>query len=151
MKAGRVDKGSTLVEVLMTLIISSWLATGLLTLYCTAAQGYTVLGAAVECQYTARSALDQIQADIHSALTLQIAADGASLDITAADRYVRLYRQNNQLYRWVTTAKGTTAIPIADHISSLTFSGNDQLVFITLSIASGECTRTLTTAAQSRL
>ncbi len=147
----RSEKGSTLVEVLIAVAISSWLAIGLLTIYSSASKGYAVLGAAADCQYTARSAMEQIAADIRTAVHVQVSPDGTLLDISAPDQSVRFYTQNGRLYRRVSTSRGTTAIPIADNVSALGFSGGGGLVVITLTITGGECTRSLTTAVMSRL
>lgn len=147
----RSEKGSTLVEVLIAVAISFWLATGLLTIYSGATKGYAVLEAAADCQYTARAAMEQIVADIRRAVHVQVSSDGGILDISAPDQSVRLYSQNGKLYRRVSTSRGTTAIPIADNVSALTFSDGGGLVAITLNITSGECTRSLTTAVMSRL
>ncbi|MEQ8201986.1 MAG: hypothetical protein ABRQ24_11265 [Syntrophomonadaceae bacterium] len=145
------QQGTTLVEVLAALALGSLLVTSLVTFYDSAARGYVGLAAVADCQYTARTAMEQIKSDIRSAATVQVSADGSVLELTSADREIRFYAQNAALYRRLSTERGTTAVPIAENVSDVAFGRQGELVVVTLSIGRGSCFRTLTTAVNTRL
>ena len=147
----RAQQGATLVEVLAALALASLLVTGLMAFYDSAAKGYVGLTAVTDRQYTVRTAMEQIKADVCSAASVQISADGSVLHLTGTDQEIRFYHQNATLYRRLTTKKGTTAIPIADNVSAATFCGSGKLVVITVSSGEGSGCRTLTTAVNTRL
>lgn len=147
----RYEQGTTLVETLTTLAIASILVTGMVTLYDSACQCWASLSLAADCQYTARSAIEQMRSDIYRAATAEIFEEGLVLVLTSTDQEIKFYAQNARLYRHVSTSRGTTAVPIAEHVGGAYFSGGDELVYITLSIDTGNCVRTLSTAANPRL
>ncbi|GEM_PF-1438162 len=122
----------------------------MVTLYNSASQFYHRLASAADCQYTARSAMDQMRSDIYSASIAEISEDGLVLVLTSTDREIWFYAQNGRLYRHVSTSRGTTAVPIAENVGGVYFSSGEGLVGITLSIDTGTCSRTLSTAAKPR-
>lgn len=123
----------------------------MVTLYDSASQCWASLASAADCQYTARSAMEQMRSDIYSAAMVEIFEDGLVLVLTSTDQKIKFYAQNARLYRHVRTNLGTTAVPIAEHVGGVCFSGGDELVYITLSIDTGNCVRTLSTAVNPRL
>lgn len=125
--------------------------TALLALYCSSVNGYTLLAAAAESQYAARSAIEQMGADIRGSSSAEVLADGEILVLAGQNATLRYYAENNCLYRRFTTSVGSTTIPMADSISSLHFSIYDSLVVINLGVNTGGYGQEVTTAVNTRL
>jgi len=123
----------------------------MVTLYDSASQCWARLSSAADCQYTARSAIEQMRSDIYRATTVEIFEEGLVLVLTSTDQEIKFYAQNARLYRHVSTSRGTTAVPIAENVGGVFFSGGEELVYIILTIDTADCVRTLSTAVNPRL
>lgn len=146
------SRGTTLLEILLVLGLSSLVVGALLTVYVSTGDAYQTLAEYSDTQYTARSAIGQISEDIRGASAIEIVADGSELRvITSTNALISLYMENNQLYRVKTTALGTAKVPIAEKVSYLSFNGNIGLVTATIEITIDETSCRLSRTVSSRL
>lgn len=146
------NRGTTLLEILLALGLSSLIIGALITVYLGASNAYQKLAEYSQVQYTARSAIGQIGEDIRGAPAVEIVAGGSELQlITTNNVLIRYYMENNQLYQVKTSGLGTVKIPIAAGVSSISFNGNNSLVTVTAEITSDDTTYNLSRAFYSRL
>jgi len=146
------DRGTTLLEILLALGLSSLIVGAMITVYLSAGNAYQKLAAYADAQYSARTVIDQIGEDMRGASFIEILPDGSEIElVTSNNDLIRYYVVNNQLYRLKTTVFGTGIVPIADKVSCLTFNGNNGLVTATIEITIDQTTYRLSRAFCSRL
>ena len=146
------NRGTTLLEILLALGLSSLIVSALLTVYLSVSNAYQKLTAYADAQYSARSAIDQVSEDIRAASVMEIVADGSELRLLIPNgESIRYYMDNSQLHRVKTTSLGTAKVPIAEKVSCLSFNGNNHLVTATIAITIDETTYRLSRSVCSRL
>jgi Tfp pilus assembly protein PilW len=145
-------RGTTLLEILLALGLSSFIIGALITVYLSANTAYQKLAAYTDAQYNARSVIDQIGDDIRGASGIEIAAGGSELKlITTNGDLIRYYTENNQLYRSQTTGSRTSKVPIAEKVSDLGFNLNNSLVTARIGITIDQTTYYLSSTFCTRL
>lgn len=146
------NRGTTLLEILLALGLSSLMVGTLITVYLSASNAYQKLAEYSDAQYTARSAIGQIGEDIRGASAIEIGAGGSELRlITLTNDLICYYMENNQLYRVKTTDFGTAKVPIAEMVSDLSFNVKNSLVTANIEITIDATTYRLSRTVYSRL
>lgn len=152
MKAVWGNRGTTLVEILLALALSSVLMSGLVSIYWSCSYIFTEQAAYIDSQYSVRSSVQQMGEDIRRASIVEILANGAELRLgLASGESLRYYLYNNQLFREGITQQGTARVPIAENISYLRFSGTASLVTISIDATMAGKSHRLSTCVHSRL
>ncbi|MCX5780429.1 MAG: prepilin-type N-terminal cleavage/methylation domain-containing protein [Firmicutes bacterium] len=152
MNRGWRNRGTTLVEMLVALAISSLLMGGFVSVYWSGSYIFAEQAAYAEAQYSARSSVQMMAVDIRRASTVAILDNGAQLSlVSASGELVRYYRYNYQLFREGITGRGTARVPIAENISGLQFNGIASLVIFNIEATVGGQSYQLSTCANSRL
>jgi prepilin-type N-terminal cleavage/methylation domain-containing protein len=152
MDSGWHNRGTTLVEMLVALALSSLLMGGLISVYGSGSYIFAEQAAYTDAQYSVRSSVQQMEEDIRRAATVAILDNGAQLSLgIASGELVRYYQYNNQLFREDITSQGTTRLPIAENISYLQFSGTARLVTIIIDATVAGKSYRLSTSVNPRL
>lgn len=152
MNRGWRNQGTTLVEMLVALALSSLLMGGFVSVYWSGSYIFAEQAAYAEAQYLVRSSVQQMAADIRRASTVAILDNGAQLSlVSVSGEVVRYYRYNNQLFREGITSRGTARVPIAENISGLQFKGTASLVIFSIEATVGGQSDQLSTCVNSRL
>jgi len=152
MIACRYSRGTTLLEILLALGLSSLIIGALITVYLSASSAYQKLAAYADAQYAARSVIDQIGDDIRGASVIEIVTGGSELKLLKPNNdLIRYYMENNQLYRVKTTGLGTAKVPIAEKVSCLSFNGKNSLVTASIDITIDQTTYHLSSTFFARL
>jgi len=146
------NRGTTLLEILLALGLTSLIIGALITVYSSASNAYQKLAEYSDAQYTARSAIGQIGEDIRGASAIEIVTAGSELRLTTLNNdLIRYYMENNQLYRVKTSGLGTAKVPIAAGVSCISFNGHNSLVTATIEITIDETTYRLSRTVYARL
>jgi len=133
MKVGWKNSGTTMPELLVTLVLVAMVSSGLMAVYWTGSRIFHRQSANVDTQYAVRSAMRKMGTDVLEAISVDIAPKGTELAlITGYNEKISYYIQNHNLYR-----EGASKTPVAENISYLYFSGNRQLVEISLEATTG--------------
>ncbi|MEA4923979.1 MAG: hypothetical protein VB084_01600 [Syntrophomonadaceae bacterium] len=148
----RPNRGTTLLEVLLALGLSSLLISLLLMIYSSSSGAYQKLAAYCDAQYTARSIIEQIGDDVRGAAGIKIMLSGAEMEVTTYDNDLIRYRlENSRLYRWQTTSLGTAKVPIADQVSAISFAGSNGLITAKVEITIDQTSYRLSRVFGSRM
>jgi Type II secretory pathway, component PulJ len=152
MADGWRNRGTTLLEVLLALGLSSLLVGLLLMVYTSSSNAYQTLAAYADAQYTARSIMGQIGDDIRGAPVIETAAGGAELRVTAYNHDIIRYQlEGDQLYRLKTTGSGTAKVPIAEKVSAIRFEASNGLITTNVEITIDQTSYRLNRVFGSRL
>lgn len=146
------NRGTTLLEMLLALGLSTIVVGAMITVYLSSNNAYQKLAEYSDAQYTARSAISQIAEDIRAATATEIGPDGSELRLrTLNNDLIRYYMENNQLYRVKTSSLGTGKVPVAEKVSRICFNSNNSLVTATIEVTIAETTYHLSRTVYSRL
>ncbi len=148
----RHNRGTTLLEMLLALGLSSLMISLLLMIYSSSSGAYQKLAAYCDVQYTARSVIEQIGDDVRGAAGIEIMASGSELEVTTYNNDLIRYRlENSRLYRLKTTSMGTAKVPIADQVSTVSFAGSNGLITAKVEITMDQTSYQLSRVFGSRM
>ncbi len=164
MKSFDSEKGFTMLEMILALVLIALLMSGLMAVYWVAGNAFYQETSISEMQYTVREVRQMILKDIHSSESAEVMSwDGSKLNSGEAGRRLRLiipvmkeegveyiaicyYIENSKLYRerFMLYDKQNSGddqlldkIPVADHMISLSFS-NSRVGVIEYELISGD-------------
>jgi len=130
----RKSAGYILLELLLSLMLSSLVITLIYSLYQVANTAYEKQLDRAEVQYAATNAMQMICRDIEEGKSIAVLNDGAMLKITKADRTERYYLSSGTIIKYY-----KTGIPVADNISVLSFKPlSEYLIEITIIAERGQ-------------
>lgn len=150
MSANGSEAGSTLIEALAALFLTTLLLSSLMNFYWICNKAFIQQSASSDAQYACRSAMLQIGEDVRAARQVPVVQESNSkLLLLQSGGNVYYYRNedNNNLYR----SAGGTNIPIAENIRYLSFCVSGNLLITTIEATFNGQSYRLSSAVSTRM